>query len=332
MARSKGHIKAQELKPVYMQDDNSPQDYALRLEAKAYMSEAHKRGKQPRFFDGELKITGEDGSSKKKITRKELQRFNLEHKITLPGNVKLPPIPGSRIYLDPLVPIARMKKTVDPRLKKSSVPAPAPAPAPAPPTLITPIVNTSQTATTSRQTPQQPPDSSGEDNDRESIDPASTNSSTPSSEAEDNETTIDEDEDSPTEISQAEEATPKANSKQIETIQNSSANKEAEPEDDNLISRERPTNSRTKGTGPQHKNPDQESGTHPDKTTNNASVNDISIGSQDVSQLSLQALDALIELQLNTNKAARNAILKRRRTDELQLEKLKANVTTPQDS
>ena len=64
MAKSKRTDKSKELSPIYLQDDNSPQDYALKQEAKGYMAHAHKRGKEPRFFEGELKIAGEDGEKK----------------------------------------------------------------------------------------------------------------------------------------------------------------------------------------------------------------------------------------------------------------------------
>jgi len=73
LARSKGISK--KIKPVFFQDDLTPEDWKTRNEALGYMEVCHNEGKEPRFFDGILKIKGPDGE--KVIVEKEIiRKFN----------------------------------------------------------------------------------------------------------------------------------------------------------------------------------------------------------------------------------------------------------------
>ena len=77
MRQSKNINKMREIQPIYMQDDLSPADYSDKLEAKAYMKEAHKKGKKPRFYDGNVKINDETGRMVN-IPKKSIQEYNIQ--------------------------------------------------------------------------------------------------------------------------------------------------------------------------------------------------------------------------------------------------------------
>ena len=82
MAKSKSKHRAKDIQPISLQDDHSPKDYAHKLEAKYYMKEEHKRGKEPQFRDGILKTVGEDGK-RTEVPRTRILEFNKAQKIEI---------------------------------------------------------------------------------------------------------------------------------------------------------------------------------------------------------------------------------------------------------
>lgn len=81
MKNSKNTGKSKEIQPVYLQDDLSPIDYQYKQSAKPYMKDAHSKGKEPRFWDGKVKINDASGKRTEIPKTKVMEYYNL-HKPT----------------------------------------------------------------------------------------------------------------------------------------------------------------------------------------------------------------------------------------------------------
>ena len=316
MSRSKGYNKNQQLKPIYLSDDHSPQDYALKQEAKVFMAQAHKKGKEPRFFDGELKISGEDGK-KKIVHRREIQKFNIEHKISLPENIDLPPMLGTRIHTERLVPVSKSKKSADPNLIKSSRPQPA-LPKPR-------STNNSQTATTSTanvpsQNQKSPSTSSEDEEESESESTTTESEDTPSDE--ENEPIVieeeeEEDEEEEEETGDQEEKTTDPGHED-ETEMSSSYPKSSSTETDKVDDEKIKT---SKGTGPstdQEHTEEETKGTGPSTDSMLGTSRD-STTQELLRKLNMTELDELIQASHNTTKEMRRE-MKHRKKEEKRIE------------
>lgn len=81
MRRAKQSQKAEEIKPVYLQDDLNPKDLELKNEANAFMKKAHTKKKFPRFYKGTVKIS--ENGDKLEIPRTDILDFNKKHNIVV---------------------------------------------------------------------------------------------------------------------------------------------------------------------------------------------------------------------------------------------------------
>jgi hypothetical protein len=72
---SKRREIARDMYPIYIQDDLTPQDLETKANSRDYMKEAHERGLQPRFIDGNVKIRQKNGK-RRIVSKEEVEKFN----------------------------------------------------------------------------------------------------------------------------------------------------------------------------------------------------------------------------------------------------------------